>query len=78
MGKVIWVWVGKGWVCGGVVVQVEVLGGKVYRVGEVLAGGGGDRSGGARVCTHSATSVTEEVCVAPLSEVYHRVGTQPA
>jgi hypothetical protein len=23
VGKVIWMWVGKGWVCGGVVVQVE-------------------------------------------------------
>ncbi len=34
--------------------------------------------GGARVWTHSATSVTEEVCVAPPSEVYRRVGTQPA
>ncbi len=74
MGKIIWVWVGKGWVCGGVVVQVEVLGGKVYRVGEVLQVG----VGGARVCTHSVTSVTEEVCVAPPSEVYRRVGTQPA
>jgi hypothetical protein len=35
-------------------------------------------SGGARVWTHSATSVREEVCVAPPSEVYRRVGTQPA
>jgi hypothetical protein len=40
---------------------------------------GGVRSGGARrVCTHSATSVTEEVCMAPPSEEYLRVGTQPA
>jgi hypothetical protein len=38
----------------------------------------GEGSGGAKVCTHSATSVTEEVCVAPPSEVYRRVGTQPA
>jgi hypothetical protein len=35
---------------------------------------GGEASGGARVWTHSATSVTEEVCVAPPSEVYRRVG----
>jgi hypothetical protein len=34
-------------------------------------------SGGARVWTHSATSVTEEVCVAPPSDVHRRVGTQP-
>ena len=40
--------------------------------------GGGVVSGGARVWTHSATSVTEEVCLAPPSEVYRRVGTQPA
>ncbi len=39
---------------------------------------GGEESGGAKVCTHSATSVTKEVCVAPPSEVYPRVGTQPA
>jgi hypothetical protein len=32
----------------------------------------------ARICTHSATSVMEEVCVAPPSEVYRKVGTQPA
>ena len=32
-------------------------------------GGDKERSEGARVCTHSATSVTEEVCVAPPSEV---------
>ena len=38
-------------------------------------GGVGDRSEGARVWTHSATSVTEEVWVAPPSEVYRRVGT---
>jgi hypothetical protein len=76
VGKVIRVWVEKGGVCGGVVVQVEVFGGKVYRVGEVLQVG--ERSGGARVYTHSATSVTEEVCVAPPSEVYRRVGTQLA
>jgi hypothetical protein len=30
------------------------------------------------VWTHSATSVTEEVCMAPASEVYRRVGTQGA
>jgi hypothetical protein len=39
---------------------------------------GGEVSSGARVWTHSATSVTEEACVAPPSEVYRRVGTQPA
>jgi hypothetical protein len=38
----------------------------------------GEGSGGARVWTHSATSVTEDVCVAPPSKVYRRVGTQPA
>ena len=38
----------------------------------------GEGSAGARVWTHSATSVTEEVCVAPPSEVYRKVGTQPA
>ena len=34
----------------------------------------GEGSSGARVWTHSATSVTEEVCVAPPSEVYRKVG----
>ncbi len=58
VGKVIQVWVGKSGVCGGVLVQA-VLGGKVYRVGEVIQVGGVERSRGARVCTHSATSVTE-------------------
>jgi hypothetical protein len=39
---------------------------------------GEERSGGA-VCTHSATSVTEEeVCVVPLSDEYRKVETQPA
>ncbi len=42
------------------------------------SGGEGMGSEGAKVCTHSATSVTEEVCVASPSEVYRRVGTQPA
>ena len=32
-------------------------------------GGVGERSEGARVWTHSAASVTEEVCVAPPSEM---------
>ncbi len=41
-------------------------------------GGAGEGSEGARVWTHSATSVTEEVWVAPPSEVYRKVGTQPA
>jgi hypothetical protein len=40
--------------------------------------GGEERSGGARVWIHSTTSVTEEVCVAPLSDVYRKVGTQSA
>ena len=40
--------------------------------------GGGVVSGGARVWTHSATSVTEEVCLAPPSEVYHSQGGNPA
>jgi hypothetical protein len=31
---------------------------------------GGEGSGGARVWTHSANSVTKDVCVAPPSEVY--------
>jgi hypothetical protein len=35
---------------------------------------GGEGSGGTRVCTRSATSVTEKVCVAPPTEVYRRVG----
>ncbi len=48
------------------------------QVGEDNTGGGRGRSDGARVWTHSATSVTEEVCVAPLSDVYRKVGTQPA
>jgi hypothetical protein len=39
---------------------------------------GGEVSGRARVWTHSATSVTEEVCLASPGEVYRRVGTQPA
>jgi hypothetical protein len=38
---------------------------------------GGEGSRGATVCTHSAISVAEEVCVAPPSEVYRKVGTQP-
>jgi hypothetical protein len=51
-------------------------GGRLGGEGNTSVGGGA--SGGARVWTHSATSVTEEVCVAPPSEVYRRVGTQPA
>ena len=54
-----------------------VVGGGKGRLG-VVTGGAGERSEGARVWTHSATSVTEEVWVAPPSEVYRRVGTQPA
>ncbi len=38
--------------------------GGYYRWGGTT-GEDGEGSGGARVCTHSATSVTEEVCVAP-------------
>ena len=41
-------------------------------------GVGGERTEGDRVWTYSTTSVTEEVCVAPPSEVYRKVGTQPA
>jgi hypothetical protein len=37
---------------------------------------GGEVSGGARVWTHSFTSVTEEVCVTPPSEVFRRGGNQ--
>jgi hypothetical protein len=68
--KVLQVWVGRDGVVGGVVVKAEGVGGGVLLGGEV--------SGGARVWAHSATSVTEEVCVASPSEVYRRVGTQPA
>ncbi len=39
------------------------------QVGEDNTGGGRGRSEGARVWIHSATSVTEEVCVAPPSDV---------
>jgi hypothetical protein len=39
---------------------------------------GRGRVGGARVCTHSATSMTEEMCVNPPSDVYRKVGSQPA
>jgi hypothetical protein len=38
---------------------------------------GGKRSGGARVWTHSATSVTEEVCMDPPSEVGISQGGDP-
>ncbi len=48
------------------------------KVGEDNTGGGRGRSEGARVWTQSATSVTEEVCVASPSDVYRKVGTQPA
>ncbi len=44
------------------------------KVGEDNTGGGRGISGGARVWTHSATSVTEEVCLVPLSDVYRKVG----
>jgi hypothetical protein len=46
--------------------------------GEGNTGVGGGKSGGTRVCTHSATSVTVEVCLVPPSEMYRRVGIQPA
>jgi hypothetical protein len=46
--------------------------------GEGMARVGREGSEGAKVRTHSATSGTEEVCVAPPSDVYRRVGTQPA
>ncbi len=48
------------------------------KVGEDNTGGGGGSSEEARVWTHSATSVTEEVRVAPPSEVYRRMGGDPA
>jgi hypothetical protein len=64
--------------CGGVVGKAEGVWGVVHKVeGGGDTGVGGERSGGTRVCTH-ATSVREEVCVAPPSENYRRVGTQPA
>jgi hypothetical protein len=47
-------------------------------IGEDNTDGGGGRSEGAKGWTHSATLVTEEVCVAPLRDVYRKVGTQPA
>jgi hypothetical protein len=59
------VW-GRWWRCGE---SGGSVGGGVY---------GGEVSGGTKVWTHSATSVTEEVCLAPPCEVYRRVGTQPA
>jgi hypothetical protein len=46
--------------------------------GEGMASVGWERSGGAKVFAHSATSVTEEVCVAPPNEVYRRAGTRLA
>jgi hypothetical protein len=58
------VW-GRWWRCGE---NGGSVGGAVY---------GGEVSGGTKVWTHSATSVTEEVCLAPPCEVYRRVGTQP-
>jgi hypothetical protein len=51
-------------------------GGTSGGVGSAIVGGEG--SGGAKVFIHSATSMTEEVCVAPPREVYRRVGTQQA
>jgi hypothetical protein len=56
------------------VAKAEGLVGEVYGT----TGVGGEGSGGARVCTYSATSVTEEVrcaCLAPPSEVHRRMGT---
>ena len=54
----------RGWGKGGI---LGAIGGE--KVGGTK-GGAGERSEGARVWTHSATSVTEEVWVAPPSEVY--------
>jgi hypothetical protein len=65
--------------CGGVVVQAVGGWGMVHRAGkawQVWEGRG--RGEPNKVYTHSATSVTEEVCVAPPSEVYRKVETQPA
>ncbi len=57
-------------------------GGTTRGKGNKVVGGGEDplcnSSGGARVWTHSATSVTEEVCLAPPSVVYRRVGANPS
>ncbi len=54
------VWVGRGRTVGFVGVRAAGVWGGLYN---------GEASGGARVWTHSATSVTEEVCVAPPSDV---------
>ncbi len=62
-------------------VQAEVLGGKVYKVGGGVIQVGEEKGRGEpEFWTNSATSVTEEVCVAPPSEVYRRLEleTQPA
>ncbi len=61
--------------CDGVVEQVAGGWGVVHRVGKALKVWGWKGRGGGKVWTHSATSVMEEVCVAPL---YRRVKTQPA
>ena len=47
-------------------------------VGGENTGGGEGRTEGARVWTHSTTSVTEELCVAPPSDVYRKVGRGPS
>jgi hypothetical protein len=60
------------------VVQAEVLGWKVCKVGEVIQVGVGKRRGEPGFGPHTATSVTDEVCVAPPSDVYRKEGTQPA
>jgi hypothetical protein len=49
-------------------------GGEVYKMGKIIQYRCGERSGGARVWTHSVTLVTDEVCVAPPSDVYRKVG----
>ncbi len=54
-----------------------VGGGRCIGSGE-YTGECGEESGGARLWTHSATSVTQKVCVAPPRDVYRKVKTQPA
>ncbi len=53
-------------------------GGGGANVGGDNTGGCGGRSEGARVCTHSATSVTEEVCVVPHTQRSISQGGDPA
>ncbi len=56
----------------------EEGGGEIGEGRWIDTGVGGKGTEVDRVWTQSATPVTEEVCVAPPSEVYRKVGTQPA